>query len=791
MPEERKSLPKGTTNTGSVSRTLMRKATTSVGGMISGLITRVSTKTNPLERFVRLENEKIAIRSESVNTRIDNTIKLSYDLAVEQNQLLSQIVKEIKDMDTDDDSLPDLDLDRVRKGGGQRGRYGAAGRARLDRKNAARRTAAAERFGKRAAEVVKGVRSTLSTARAKAANAISPPRSSETIARPPVTLETRPEVRPPVTPETRPPATPETRPETRPPVTPETRPEARPSVTSGSRPAVTQGVQGVGRQAASSAALSAVVGQATGQDPLQSGIQAAQSAAATVIISQSAEQIIKEVASRFISRTVLSKVPLAGLLASLWFAKERVDNGDWVGAGLEISSGTAGTLGAVTFGLGTATSIAIDTAQLTRDVYKALYGKFPEEETDEQIRNNNLAAIGPAITRALNQLISSAPRPTTPPFNDETRDRLRDIYRLASESEEANNIIGEDTRVGIGQLLRLNINGTGRQAEKARESMANVVSRLQPLVTPRISSNRATISQTNTAATPRTSEREPVARSTTGEAAPTGATRDQSQPTAPVRPRGDSSSLVNPSTNALASMGIGGSSPAGSSTSPSATAVGIPSATGAQSQQTGDFMSEVNRVSEKFGLNPADMLALMRSESSLNPQAVNASTGATGLIQFMPATARSLGTTTEALRGMSAAQQMQYVEKYFDSVRLPQGASAGQLYAYVFLPGRARREVLTAAGENFYEANRGLDMDGDGRITISDLDMRMARYGGTLASSSASMAAADQAQLMRTGQGSSPTVATTTNPSAGGRSSTSIPRTGEVPLNRRLQKQVA
>jgi len=162
-----------------------------------------------------------------------------------------------------------------------------------------------------------------------------------------------------------------------------------------------------------------------------------------------------------------------------------------------------------------------------------------------------------------------------------------------------------------------------------------------------------------------------------------------------------------------------------------------------------DFMAEVNRVSNRFGINSNDLLALMRSESSLNPQAVNSTTGATGLIQFMPKTARSLGTTVEELRNMSAAQQMRFVERYFESVNLPRGASAGTLYAYVFLPGRAQRQILARAGENFYEANRGLDMNKDGMITIEDLDMRMARYGGTINRESTRMVANDQARLRR------------------------------------------
>ena len=675
---------------------------------------------------------------------------------MEQNKLLQQIIDEIKDLETGQSGGGGGSGNRR---GGKRGKYGTKARERLERRQAARRTATAERLGARAAKTVKGVRRAVTSTATKVTNAIS---------------SLRPQ------------------PEPRPTATPEPRPTVTPGTTHGSRPGITHGA---GRPAALSAAVGATVAQATGQNAVQAGAQAASAAAATVIISQAAEQTIKGVASRFISRAVLSKVPLAGLLASLWFAKERVDNGDWIGAGLEVSSGAAGTLSAVTFGLGTATSVAIDTVQLTRDVYKALYGKFPEEEADVQVRNTNLAAIGPAITKALNELVSSAPRPISPQINDETRARLLEIYNLASESEEANSIIGEDTRAGLGQLLRLNLNGDGKQAEKARESMANVISRLEPLVTSRSSSpSRVTPSQSNIIPAPQATALRPRGLSTSNNITPysslsMSSTQSETEPVS--QQTQTSGSRITGSPGRITS---GGSTTPGGSTAPGASTT--PGGSTESSQQaavvTGDFATELNRVSSKFNVNPLDMLALMRSESGLNPQAVNPNGGATGLIQFMPNTARNLGTTTEALKNMSAAEQMKYVEKYFDSVRLPSGSSAGRLYAFVFLPGRANREVLTSRGEAYYDNNVRLDMDRDGNITITDLDVRMARYGGTLAGASAGMATADQAQLRGVGRqvvvtpGSinESNASTTTTAAPGG-------PLNEVPLNRRLEKQVA
>lgn len=142
-------------------------------------------------------------------------------------------------------------------------------------------------------------------------------------------------------------------------------------------------------------------------------------------------------------------------------------------------------------------------------------------------------------------------------------------------------------------------------------------------------------------------------------------------------------------------------------------------------KQDAPFINEVNRVARNYNIDANDLLGMMQSESGINPQAVNRGSGATGLIQFMPNTARSLGTTTQALFQMDRAQQMAYVEKYFESVRLPRGANAGQLYAAVFLPGRMRQNPLTTRGEKYYNQNVGLDLDRNGDISQQDLIRRV------------------------------------------------------------------
>lgn len=147
---------------------------------------------------------------------------------------------------------------------------------------------------------------------------------------------------------------------------------------------------------------------------------------------------------------------------------------------------------------------------------------------------------------------------------------------------------------------------------------------------------------------------------------------------------------------------------------------------------TQSFLNKVKQVAQRIGCNYKDLLAVMNSESGLNSRAQNKKGGAAGLIQFMPATARALGTTTDALRDMTPEQQLDYVEKFYlmnrkNYVKSNRPLSAGDLYTLTFLPAYVNQEVLTTQGHKFYEANRGLDVNGDGQITKTDLAQRVAR----------------------------------------------------------------
>ncbi len=147
-----------------------------------------------------------------------------------------------------------------------------------------------------------------------------------------------------------------------------------------------------------------------------------------------------------------------------------------------------------------------------------------------------------------------------------------------------------------------------------------------------------------------------------------------------------------------------------------------------------EFLKKVKAIAKRLNCDYRDLLGVMNSESGINAAAKNPHGSATGLIQFIESTARSLGTTTAALRKMSPIKQLDYVEKCLMNSKRSAGfssshrLSAGELYALIFLPARANREVLTTKGEAYYSANKGLDKNKDGKITKSELGSRVISY---------------------------------------------------------------
>ncbi|MBP8040623.1 MAG: transglycosylase SLT domain-containing protein [Bacteroidales bacterium] len=137
------------------------------------------------------------------------------------------------------------------------------------------------------------------------------------------------------------------------------------------------------------------------------------------------------------------------------------------------------------------------------------------------------------------------------------------------------------------------------------------------------------------------------------------------------------------------------------------------------------FAAKVIQIANALKIDPNWLMVVMKFESGFNPAIVNPKGGATGLIQFMPATARMLGTTTASLAKMSNVRQLDYVYKYYKPAagRIANGLD---LYLYTFFPiavGKPDNWVLQSkdlkAG-TIAKVNKIFDLNNDYKITAGE-----------------------------------------------------------------------
>jgi hypothetical protein len=137
-----------------------------------------------------------------------------------------------------------------------------------------------------------------------------------------------------------------------------------------------------------------------------------------------------------------------------------------------------------------------------------------------------------------------------------------------------------------------------------------------------------------------------------------------------------------------------------------------------------EFKSKVAWISDQLGIEPDWLMACIAFESgeTFDPGITNgAGSGATGLIQFMPATARALGTTVSALAKLSPEQQLDYVHRYFIPYR-GRIRNLGDLYMAILWPagiGKPDDWVMWQRDRRptTYRQNAGLDSNQDNAIT--------------------------------------------------------------------------
>ena len=145
------------------------------------------------------------------------------------------------------------------------------------------------------------------------------------------------------------------------------------------------------------------------------------------------------------------------------------------------------------------------------------------------------------------------------------------------------------------------------------------------------------------------------------------------------------------------------------------------------------FSNKCKKVAAQLNCNANDLIAMMYSESSLNPSK-RSENGAVGLIQFMPSTLQEYGYSASKVGAMSAKKQLDVIADILMKSKLLGGYSkndeldAGSLYAICFLPAVSSDNVLCSKNGKLkwaYKSNAALDLNSDGKITKEDLENRL------------------------------------------------------------------
>ena len=148
------------------------------------------------------------------------------------------------------------------------------------------------------------------------------------------------------------------------------------------------------------------------------------------------------------------------------------------------------------------------------------------------------------------------------------------------------------------------------------------------------------------------------------------------------------------------------------------------------------FRKKVMEIADRLLIDPNFLMAIMSFETgaTFSPSIKNAAgSGAVGLIQFMPPTAKGLGTTVEDLEKMTAVAQLDFVEKYF-APRRGKLLTIEDAYMAVLFPkgiGKGKDFVLFEEGSIQYKQNKSLDASGDGKITVGEACRKVSERLGT------------------------------------------------------------
>lgn len=145
------------------------------------------------------------------------------------------------------------------------------------------------------------------------------------------------------------------------------------------------------------------------------------------------------------------------------------------------------------------------------------------------------------------------------------------------------------------------------------------------------------------------------------------------------------------------------------------------------------FGQEVINIAARLAVHPFWLMAVMYNETAktMRHDIKNPTSTATGLIQFMEATAIDLGTTTAKLRAMSNVEQLRYVEKYLSRYKSKIN-DLGDAYLAVFYPAALYKDRDFVFPQWVVNANPIFDIDKDKKLTKAEFKEYVKKYYGAL-----------------------------------------------------------
>lgn len=148
-----------------------------------------------------------------------------------------------------------------------------------------------------------------------------------------------------------------------------------------------------------------------------------------------------------------------------------------------------------------------------------------------------------------------------------------------------------------------------------------------------------------------------------------------------------------------------------------------------------EFIQKVMSISEKLIIDPDSLMLAMYIETArtFSPSIQNKQSKATGLIQFMPSTAKNLGTSIDELKSMTAISQLDYVYKYLATYK-GKMREFTDTYLAIFFPLAISKNdewVLETKSLSAYKIaswNPLYDLNKDGKIQKKEIKSKLLSY---------------------------------------------------------------